>query len=413
MSIAITTEQARSFLTLLHFPDSRPAARPVLDHSADPIAGHLERLGSIQFDPLDVVGRNPDLVLQSRIEGYRPGMLYAALYERPVLFEGFDKNLCIFHRNDFPAFRRTRRRIAAEFRDNPEIERNIETVLSWIESAGPVSSDDLDLEGKVSWPWGTTRLSRAVLESLWMAGRLAIHHRRGSRRYYDLIERCLPRWIVQAPDPNPTDTEYFAWQLHRRIRSVGLLTGGASDALLGITGFKAAQRRTALESLLAEGRLLAVRIEDSGSADGSRQDAGSGAGSGSGTLDAYIAREDEPVLRQAMEHEPEPRARIMAPLDNLMWDRKLIERLFGFRYRWEVYTPKHKREYGYYVLPVMLGNRFVARFEPERFRGGTLRIAGWWWEDGVTPTPRARAAIREALDAFCGYLGADGIEGAP
>ena len=103
-----------------------------------------------------------------------------------------------------------------------------------------------------------------------------------------------------------------------------------------------------------------------------------------------------------------PACRFIAPLDNLMWDRDMVEALFGFRYRWEVYTPVAKREYGYYVLPVLYGSRFVARFEPEPVnRAGCLRVKAWWWEDGVRPSRAMLDAVEAALSRFAGFLGVD------
>jgi uncharacterized protein YcaQ len=104
-------------------------------------------------------------------------------------------------------------------------------------------------------------------------------------------------------------------------------------------------------------------------------------------------------------------ARILAPLDNLIWDRRMVREIFGFDYTWEVYTPVPKRKYGYYVLPVMDGSRFVARFEPERHRRGCpLTVRNWWWEPDACPDHGMRTRVEAALDRFAAYLGAPGIE---
>ena len=98
--------------------------------------------------------------------------------------------------------------------------------------------------------------------------------------------------------------------------------------------------------------------------------------------------------------------RFIAPLDNLLWHREMVEALFGFRYRWEVYTPVQKREYGYYVLPVLYGSRFVARFEPENVgKAGEIRVKGWWWEPGVRVTRTLLSEIEAALGRFGRFLG--------
>ena len=366
-------------MTLLHFGDVRND-RP---DPADSLISHVKRLGCVQYDPLNIVGRNPDLVMQSRIPGYKPEYFHTALYTRRELFEGYDKNLAIYPSEDFPAFARTRRDTMANFRSNPEIREMLETVLSDVEKMGEVSSDDLPYDKKVRWAWSDTRLARAALETLWVEGKLALSRRDGSRRYFDLISRCLPENLINSPDPNPTDEEYNAWQYHRRIRSVGLLPSGPSDALLGLD-MKAPARKAALNALLESGKILPVEITDK-------------------NLTLYMSALDTPVMERAMSGEEISGMRVIAPLDNFMWDRKLIEKLFDFRYRWEVYTPKSKREFGYYVLPLLMNSRFAGRIEFENFRGGTLEVKNIWWE-----SEPEMSALEKCLDDFCAYLGADG-----
>lgn len=100
--------------------------------------------------------------------------------------------------------------------------------------------------------------------------------------------------------------------------------------------------------------------------------------------------------------------RFVAPLDNMLWDRTMVERLFDFVYRWEVYTPVDKRKYGYYVLPVIYNHNFVARFEPEPVsRAGCFCIKNWWWERNVSPNERMYAAIMLEMDRFSEYLGVE------
>ena len=104
-----------------------------------------------------------------------------------------------------------------------------------------------------------------------------------------------------------------------------------------------------------------------------------------------------------------PEVRFLAPLDSLMWDRKMIAEIFGFDYIWEVYKPQPLRRWGYYVLPVLYGDLFVGRMD-SRLTGGTWHILNWWWEEGVTVTPDLIAALGEAVTRFRRYLGAERIE---
>ncbi len=378
----ITRDEARRYLSHLHFELPMASKTP-----PGRVREQVARRGSIQYDPLDVVGRNADLVLQSRIPGYRPEHLWEALYGERTLFDGFDKNLSIYPVEDFPSFARARREDAWYQKDD-SVRGSFEAVLKEIEARGPLCSDDLPFDEKVDWPWGPTKIARAALESLWMRGELVLHRRVGARRYYDLTDRHVPQDILSAPDPNERDEDYHTWQLLRRVGSVGLLFDGPSDALLGAS-MKAAERQSAQKRLLSEGRLTALRIEGF-------------------PKPVYVRTADLPVLESARASEPDERMRVIAPLDNLIWDRKLIEALYGFQYRWEVYVPAPQRKFGYYVLPVYWRDQFVARFEPAHFRGGVLKIRRWWWEK--VPDRRMKAARRASLKEFCRYLGADGFE---
>jgi hypothetical protein len=169
-----------------------------------------------------------------------------------------------------------------------------------------------------------------------------------------------------------------------------MLWGKSGDAWLGMPGIKSVERNRAISRLVKEGRLHQVQV--------------------AGISQAFYMRSDD---RHALEtllelSGPPPRAAFLAPLDNLIWDRRLVESLFGFSYRWEVYKPREEREYGYYVLPVLYGDRFVARFEPGRDKqSGDLIVQNWWWEPGVRVSGRMRSAIISCFKRFSRYLGAD------
>ncbi len=106
-----------------------------------------------------------------------------------------------------------------------------------------------------------------------------------------------------------------------------------------------------------------------------------------------------------------PRAVLLAPLDNLLWDRRFIKELFDFYYVWEVYKPLAERRYGYYVLPILYGDRFVARFEPGRDKkSGALIIKQWWWESGVKPSKGLQSELRRCFKRFLNYLGTDNFQ---
>ena len=234
----------RRYLTLLHFQTVSQEGG-----GADRVCAQVRARQAIQFDPINVVGRNADLVLQSRVDGYRPEMLAQAAYGEHRLYDGCDKNLCLFLPEDYPYLARLRASNAAWFRENPELKAAEPAVLEEIDRRGALCSDDLQVDGQIRWPWGRAKLGRAALENLWMDGTLCIARRDGVRKYYDRFERCYDPKLRKMPDPNPSDGDWFAWQALRRTRSVGFLTGGASDALLCVDGMKAAERRAAFERL--------------------------------------------------------------------------------------------------------------------------------------------------------------------
>lgn len=205
----------------------------------------------------------------------------------------------------------------------------------------------------------------------------------------------LPAEILDAPDPHPLDEDYQDWHVMRRIGSLGLAPAtGAPEYWWGIMGVKGTPARAAVLSRLAE-RGDAIPV----SAD-------------SVAKRLFFVRAADLARLEAAGEEgaAEAGAAFIAPLDNLIWDRELVRQVFGFDYCWEIYKPKEKRDYGYYVLPVLYGDRFVARVEPVfDKKARVLTIAGWWWEKGVRPNAAMRDALRTCVAEFAAYLGADSV----
>ncbi len=384
--ITLTRPQARRFLLTyqgLWPPRSWKGKAGILEY--------FQRVGCIQFDPLNIVGQNPELVLQSRVEAYQSQMLQELLYKDRKLLDGWDKMMAIYRVEDFPCFHRQREADRASMERSEEgLQTVLPLVRAEVEQRGPLSSLDLDFDHRVDWPWGPTRASRAALESLYFAGELVVHHKTNTRKYYDLASRHIPVEILLAEDPNQDEIEYQDWYVLRRLGSVGLLWNRASTVWLAMRNINSPRRVQTIKRLLSDGRLIEVSIE--------------------GVPDAlYLRSQDLPLLEQACQDgEYSSRASFIAPLDNIMWDRRLVEQLFGFEYRWEVYTPKAKRQYGYYVLPVLYGDRFIARFEPVLDKKlHTVRIENWWWEKGITMDAAMASALEECFKSFFDYLVVD------
>jgi uncharacterized protein YcaQ len=266
-------------------------------------------------------------------------------------------------------------------------------ILGVIREQGAMCSLDFKarhgVEGKTDWRWGRMRTAKALLEMLCDTGELMVSHRQGARRYFDLPERVLPADVAAQPLLTDAD-EYLRWKVARRCQGIGLVGPGMGGELwLGVG--KAPERNRAIEALVKRGEMAPVQIK------GDRRI-------------YYLLARDQPYLEQARHPAPTPRVAFIAPLDNLLWSRNLIERLFGFRYVWEVYKPAHERQYGYYVLPVLYGDRFVARFEPKLDRDrGVLRFLSWHWEPGEALTDDLADALRDAVTRFMVYLGAGAI----
>jgi uncharacterized protein YcaQ len=204
---------------------------------------------------------------------------------------------------------------------------------------------------------------------------------------YDFAHNHIPLDILNERDPHTTGESFCDWQVKRRIGGVGLLRDRGSDAWLAIPGLKNGGRSKSLARLKEAGRIFPVRVQGLGDTYYMRSD-------DMATLDTILSG------RSSGSH-----ACILAPLDNLLWDRKMIADLFGFNYVWEVYKPVSQRRYGYYVLPVLYGDKFVARFEPGRDKtDGSLIIKNWWWEPDIRRSDRLGSALSRCFRSFLRYL---------
>jgi uncharacterized protein YcaQ len=349
---------------------------------------YIKHVGSIQFDPINIVGRNPDLVLQSRVKDFRPNFLDQLLYEDRMLIDGWDKMACLYLTSDWPFFNRRRNFLRQNDDPRKPPDSILEEVLSEIRQRGPLSSLDFKEHDKVDWHWGPTKAGRAALEYLYSHGCVGVHHRVNNRRYFDLIERLLPAELLNAPDPFIDSQDYEDWHVLRRVGSLGLAQTNTGEYWSGILGVKSAQRRTALKRLAEHQKVIPLVIEDYP------------------IEPLFIRSADLPTLEAIQEQaEPQPVTALIAPLDNLIWNRGLIDKLFDFQYTWEVYKPKAKREYGYYVLPVLYGDRFIARLDPAfDKKKRTLTIQNWWWQADVEHNTSLYASLEESLHAFAAYL---------
>ena len=379
----ITRAQARTFMLLHHglFP-------PRNLHGKEGILAYIDHVGCIQFDPINIVGRNPDLVLQSRIKKYKPSYLEELLYEQRVLMDGWDKQASIYHARDWPFFHRFRTAQKNRRQERRPPSDAIENVLEELKNHGPLSSLHFKNSEKIDWYWGPTKIARAVLEYLYFTGRIGIDHRISSRRVFDLTENLLPDELHNQPDPFESIQDYQDWHTLRRVGSLGIADSKSGEYWLGILSYKSQDRKKSLDRLTNTNQLVKFHIEDLASRE------------------FYIRKQDFPTLENIETGSISPNeAAIIAPLDNLTWNRSLIKELFNFEYVWEIYKPKKDRKYGYYVLPVLYHDRFIARFEPSfDKKNKAFSILNWWWENDVVPDALMVNALIRCFNSFVTYL---------
>jgi uncharacterized protein YcaQ len=392
--VRISADHARRFLVSRHLL-APPRALPAEPASVLEV---VKRHGLLQFDPLEVPGaRNHDLVLHARIGGYRREWCDALLYgPNRRLIELYNKSLNILPIDQLPHYRVTWDRNAPEV-DGGILKEQAEVataVLAKLKTDGPLSTAAFAEHGHaVDWWWAPTRASRAVMEALFVAGRIGIARRDGNRRYYDLIERLVPADLLKLRE---SEEDAMTHRLLSRFRATGMTSpaGGTQSEVMYSAGSTADRvRRTA--KLVDAGELLPVDVEG---LKGAR----------------YIVAAEEPILEATADPASlTPGVSFLAPLDPLIWDRRgLLRGLFGFDYLWEVYVPEAKRRWGYYVLPILFGDRFVGRIEPRLDRKTkALNILGIWFEPTFAPmeSPGFIPALHDALEAYRTFVGADTI----
>jgi len=385
--VKVAAEAARRFLVARHF--LAPARS--LEGGPEAVLEVLRKLGSIQFDPIAVAGRNHDLVLHARVAGYEPAWC-DELYERRAIFETTNKALSFIPTSEFPWFRVNAGRKGPRFHsralaDNAAV---AERVLERIRADGPLSSADFERESSPTKNWFgmPENAVRAVLEAYTVAGVIGLARREGNRRSYDLVERLLPAEVLAHEVP---EQEQLLHKLLSRYRAHGLLgAGGAGGTFARIAN--PPERKALQRELVERGLIVPVDVEG---VRGKR----------------FVLPEELELLRAPPE--PTSSAAFIAPFDSLLWDTALLASVFDFEYVWEGFFPPAKRRWGYYVLPIVFGDRFVGRIEPRIDRDrACVDVLGIWWEDGFAPR-RADGfvdAMREALRAYLRFAGADRLE---
>ena len=331
---------------------------------ASDVEDAIRRLSAVQLDSISTVDRAHRLTLSARVGGFDPEVVPQLLREGRV-FEYWAHEASLLPVELWPHFRSVMDGKGHwgthdhALREHAEL---VEPVLERIRAEGPLGSRDFEGQGGGGmWNWKPAKM---VLEALWDRGRLVIAGRRSFQRLYDLPERVLPADVLAAPAPPEDETLRTLAVL--AVAARGALTEAAIREHWRLKGGKARLHHHLL-ALVDEGVLREVRPDDGGVPF--YVDAGTELGGDAAP----------PVL--------------LCPFDNLLWDRPLLERVFDFRHVIEVYKREHERAFGYYVLPLLAGDRFLGRADLKAERlDGVLRVRRF------TPEPKVRGNVGEKLE---------------
>lgn len=346
----------------------------LLDQPAPDVAAALAHHGYVQIDPINVCGRMHDLILRNRVAGYQEGDLMRHLHgneaPRPAAERtAFEHHLpatgvlVAFGLEAWPHLQaamrtRTRQSGAWSGRLTAREKELAPRIFEAIAERGPLGSDAIPAPRSTRRVWGPATLAKTTMQKLFFHGRLLIARRDGNRRLYDLPERVLPAPVLAQPEAGARENARWSALLNVRQRRLALL------------------KRTDLA--LVEDLVQPVQVAD-------------------GPL-LHCLRTDAPLFESVDPTPPPddaPRLRLLAPLDPLIYDRRVTQRLWDFDYTWEVYTPPAKRVRGYYALPVLAGHELVGHVEPKADRAvQRLRVVTRRVRRGHATTPAVRELAR-------------------
>lgn len=350
--------------------------------SGGPLLALIEDLGFVQLDSINTVARAHDLILFARKQRYRPKDL-KRLYEKDrVLFEHWTHDAAVIPRAFYGYWHLRRQRDAEKLRKQwrnwrrDGFEAQLQGVLDQIRAEGPCCSADVGKgEKRGSGGWWDWHPSKTALEYLWRSGALQVVGRDGFQKRYDLTENVLDAQMFD-PATAPDVAETINWCCDQALRRLGFATSGELAAFWA--HITPAEARAWCVRALAAGQLEEIGITGA-----------------DGTVKPAFAR---PGLAEdaAQVAPPTHRLRVLSPFDPALRDRKRAERLFGFAYRIEVFVPAPQRTFGYYVFPLLEGDRLVGRVDMKAFRDeDVLRIRALWPE-GKVRWGRGRQAAFEA-----------------
>jgi uncharacterized protein YcaQ len=367
-------------------------------------AGLLETvrdLGCLQLDPTNAVARNHLLVPWSRVGPYDPADLETLRWQDQALFEYWAHAASLVLTEDYPIHNWLMRRYPSSNsvwagRVRGWIETNHvlrDHILGSLRERGPLQSKDftdLSVEPWQSTGWTGGRNVSRMLDFLWIEGRILVAGRKGAQKLWDLPERVLPTW---TPREELADREVTRRAAQKAIRALGVATPAQID--FHYTRGRYPELESVLTELEAEGVIVRVQIA---------QDRRAWPGAW------YLHRDDLPLLAGLEDGAWEPRTTLLSPFDNLICDRDRTELMFNFRFRLEIYVPKAQRQYGYFVMPILHGERLIGRLDPLLDRAQKrLTLHAVHAEPDAPLNDETARAITGAVERLATFVGAKEI----
>ncbi|HEX8351447.1 MAG TPA: crosslink repair DNA glycosylase YcaQ family protein [Pyrinomonadaceae bacterium] len=358
----------------------------------------VRRMGFVQLDSISYVERAHHLTLFSRLDGYRREHLARLLERDRSLFEHWTHDASAVPSEWFAHWKPRFARAAERIRKNGwwaermggEPDKVLAAVRGRIEREGPLRSQDFEHERGASSAWWGWKPQKAALEYLWHTGELMVARREGFQKVYDLTERVFPE-LHRAPAPS--EEEHTEWGCSTAFERLVVAT--PKELAEFWNAIEPARAKAWCERAASVGRVVPVVVEP--------HDAGPKPKA------AYALPDWE--RRLARLPEPPRRTRLLSPFDPVLRDRARALRLFGFDYRFEAFVPEAARRHGYYVLPVLEGERLVGRIDPKLHRDeGLLKVRRVFWEPGVRATRARLRGLEEAAERLARFLGAEGVE---
>lgn len=367
----------------LHLAAQGLLNKPRRRASLEDIPATISRMSLLQIDTINIVARSPYLVLFSRLGNYPAQWLDESL-ARGELMEYWAHEACFMPRSNFRLIRH--RMLAPEkmgwkYKNAwmQEHEAEIAQLIQHIHDKGPVRSADFEHSRKGASGWWEWKPHKRHLEGLFTAGKVMVIERRNFQRVYDLTHRVMPDWDDERDLVSQTEAEII--MLDNSARSLGIFR---EQWLADYYRLKRPALAAWREARAEQQQIIAVHVEKLGN--------------------LWLHADLLPLLERALVKLTATHSAVLSPFDPVVWDRKRAEQLFDFSYRLECYTPAPKRQYGYFVLPLLHRGQLVGRMDAKMHRQtGILEVISLWLQEGIKPTTTLQKGLRQAITDFANW----------